>query len=157
MMKKMTSMLLALAMCLTLSVPAFAAEEEPELTDEPAVQTEVETVAEEEVAAPTEAETEPADEPAAQAEAAHIHVYVVSNANYIDSTDYTVSGHAYIERHLHKCKYCDEMFYEEHGKTYKPHSFRVTELGTTIGGNGETITTYQYQCRSCNYYYVTTR
>ena len=155
MMKKMTSMLLALAMCLALSVPAFAAEEEPELTTEPAVQTEVETVAEEEVAAPTEAETEPADEPAAQAEAAHTHVYYVSDYTGIDPDRYTKSGHAYINKgSLYECSSCGYSYIVADAYYYQSHSFLVSEFGTALGSNGETVTVYLYQCRACNYSYV---
>lgn len=164
MMKKMTSMLLALAMCLALSVPAFAAEEEPELTAEPAVQTEVETVAEEEVAAPAEVETEPAaepaveteatEEPAAQAEAAHTHVYYVSDYIGVDPNRYTKSGHAYINKgSLYECS-CGDSYIVADAYYYQSHAFRVSEYGTTIGSNGETVTVYLYQCRACNYSYV---
>lgn len=157
MMKKMTSMLLALAMCLTLSVPAFAAEEEPELTAEPAVQTEVETEAEEEVAAPAEVETEPADEPAVQEEEdIHIHDYALTPANYVVKDDYTEDGHLYIERYKNTCR-CGIYYYTTVGESYRSHAFRVSEYGTALGSNGETVTVYLYQCRACYYSYTEER
>lgn len=182
MMKKMTSMLLALTLCLTLSVPAFAAEEEPEPAAEPAVQTEAETVAQEEVAAPADTEAEPAtepavqtevetapeeeaaapaeteldsvNEPAAQAEAGHTHVYYESDYIGVDPDNYTSSGHAYINKgSLYKCS-CGDSYIVAEAYYYQSHSMRVSVYGTAIGDNGETVPTYLHYCAQCNYNYI---
>lgn len=136
--KKFMSMFLALAMCLALSVPAFAVEEEPELTDEPAVQTEVETEAEEEVAALREI-------------CAHID-YETDHYYEIDVNNYDDSGHArdYIE--IHTCKACRTVTKTEVISTsFAAHHIKVTEFGLIMGDNGEDIITYLHACILCNY------
>lgn len=146
MMKKMTSMFLALVMCLALSVPAFAAEEEPELTDEPAVQTEVET----------EATTEPIDELVAQGGGClHDGDYSVRFRDQVDPTNYTDLMHAVDTWEIHTCLACGKVLKSDVISTsFVAHRIQVTEYGTALGSNGETVTVYLYQCRACNYSYV---
>lgn len=58
------------------------------------------------------------------------------------------------ENDFYSCKYCDYYYYVTLSKTYQSHSFRVSEYGTAIGSNGETVPTYLHACALCNYYYI---
>ncbi|MBP3521761.1 MAG: hypothetical protein J6J87_10520 [Oscillospiraceae bacterium] len=141
MMKKMTSMLLALAMCLTLSVPAFAAEEEPELTTEPAVQTEV--------------ETEPVGESAARDICRHTSVRT-DYYNEVEYGNYDDFCHV-VKRMKHEtCLLCEaDLGTSFTGETStERHRMQVSEYGTVIGSNGETVITYLHACILCGYHYL---
>lgn len=124
MMKKFVSMFLALVMCLSLAAPALAVEEEATATNEPAVQ-----VADE-------------DE--------HIHDYHVKDVSYIIPDDYTTSGHAYIERHHHKCD-CGDQFYETHDPVYRAHKLYDTGHSAIFDNGNGVVTLPLYACRLCNY------
>ena len=79
--------------------------------------------------------------------------YIVTDASYVIPTDYTSMGHAFIERHLHTCS-CGDQFYETHAKVYRPHVYSSKDAKfayTTIGGNGETLYVYRFNCTQCNY------
>ena len=91
--------------------------------------------------------------PMAAFAAGHIHNYTVTDASYVIPTDYTSTGHAFIERHLHTCS-CGNQFYETHAKVYRPHVYMSKDAKfayTTIGDNGETLYIYRFNCTQCNY------
>ena len=79
----------------------------------------------------------------------HIHNYDVSTSfeyAYLDSETHSVT-----EIHCHKCKYCDNMFYETHEKSPASHvagasagSYQFTDPIT-----GATVTYYRYRCKIC--------
>ena len=91
--------------------------------------------------------------PMAAFAAGHIHNYTVTDASYVIPTDYTSTGHAFIECHLHTCS-CGNQFYETHAKVYRPHVYMSKDAKfayTTIGDNGETLYIYRFNCTQCNY------
>ena len=91
--------------------------------------------------------------PMAAFAAGHIHNYTVTDASYVIPTDYTSTGHAFIERHLHTCS-CGNQFFETHAKVYRPHVYMSKDAKfayTTIGDNGETLYIYRFNCTQCNY------
>ena len=111
--KKFVSMLLALVMCLSLAVPAFAAEER-----------------------------------------INCNYVFVKSYTAVDPDNYNADGHAleYIDHY--ECTICgDAMDLIEEIK-YIPHIMQTTVYGTTIDGNGNTVTTYLHECRACYYNYI---
>ncbi len=94
--------------------------------------------------------------PAAQEQAAHTHVYQVSDYVGVVPDDYTTSVHLYVESgHLHRCS-CGEQYIEAEISYYLAHKLLVREYGVALGSNGETIPTYLHECVQCNYSTIST-
>lgn len=86
--------------------------------------------------------------------AGHVHDFAVTT--YFTYTYVDNNYHSGREYHRHTCS-CGYSYLEHHDLGTSSHLATpgsAVNLGTTIGGNGEAVTTYRYTCRQCNHTYT---
>lgn len=122
--KKFTAMFLALALCLSLAVPAFAAEDE----------------------------TAAAGEPATQKEGCWMHdLELIKSYTEIDPNDYITEGHALNYVDCYKCMICGEVEEYIEATEYVPHLLRNTGNSIVLDDGLGPVTVFIYACKKCNY------
>lgn len=123
-MKKFVSMLLALAMCLALTVPAFAEEEETAAPEEGAAQ---------------------------KAICSHID-YKVEHGYEVDPDNYDRFNHALCYMEYKTCLACNERIGSEILRSERQsHWMYDTGHSGIVDIGGEYVTLPLYACRQCNY------
>lgn len=91
--------------------------------------------------------------PMAAFAAEHIHNYNVTTT--IGYEWYSNYEHTKVETHKHLCD-CGEVFYENHRENGAHAALPGSgvNLGSYMGDDGSTITTYRYTCKACGFTYT---